>query len=173
MATPQTIRDITERNVKFLSLKPERGHLTGVTRARIEDGLRCVIEDGRWTFAADMPVKAGGEESAPTPGVFGRGALASCLAMCIAAWAARLEIPIDALEVEVQAPFNARGELGMDDSILPGYEEVRYAISIASPACAQDVEKLISTAERYSPYVDVFARGQSMKRTVRLNGEEV
>lgn len=173
MATPETIREITERNIKLLSMKPERGHLTGVTTARIEDGLRCVIEDGQWKFAADMPVKAGGDESAPTPGAFGRGALASCLAMCIAAWAARLEIPIDALEVEVRAPFNARGELGMDDAISAGYEEVRYVVSIDSPASAEAVSNLLATAERYSPYIDVFARGQSMKRAVRLNGEKV
>ena len=46
MADPQTIREIAERNVRTLALKPARGHLTGVTTARIEDGLRCVIEDG-------------------------------------------------------------------------------------------------------------------------------
>ena len=173
MATPQSIRETAERNVKILSLKPARGHLTGITTARIEEGLRCVIKDGAWTFAADMPVKAGGEESAPTPGALGRGALASCLAMSIAAWAARLEIRIDAVEVEVQAPFDARGELGMDDDILPGYQEVRYQISVESPASARVIEELIDTAARYSPYVDVFARAQAMSRAVRLNGEEV
>lgn len=173
MATPESIREVIERNVKFLSMKPSRGHLTGVTTARIEEGLRCVIEDGKWKFAADMPTKAGGDESAPTPGALGRGALASCLAICISAWAARLEIPIDALEVEVRAPFDARGELGMDDGIPPGYEEIRYVISIDSPAPATAVAELLETAERYSPYVDVFARGQIMRRTVRLNGQEV
>lgn len=173
MATPETIRRIAERNVELLSVKPARGHLTGVTTARIEQGLRCVVEDGAWRFEADMPVKAGGDESAPTPGTYGRGALASCLAMGIAAWAARLEIPLSALEVEVRADFDARGELGMDDGIVPGYETVRYLISVASPAPAEKVAELVATAERYSPYVDVFARGQSMKRTIRLNGEEV
>jgi hypothetical protein len=44
MADPRTIREIAERNVKLLTLKTERGHLTGVTTARIEGGLRCVIE---------------------------------------------------------------------------------------------------------------------------------
>lgn len=173
MTSPQTIRGITERNVKFLAMKPGRGHLTGVTRARIEDGLRCVIEDGPWTLAADMPVKVGGEETAPTPGALGRGALASCVAITIAAWAARWEIPLEAVQVEIQAEFDARGELGMDDSIPPGYEEVRYVISIESPASEEVIAELIATAERYSPYVDVFARGQTMKRIVRLNGEEV
>jgi uncharacterized OsmC-like protein len=173
MADAQTIREIAERNVKLLSLKSERGHIKAVTTARVEDGLRCVIEDGPWKFWADMPVKAGGEETAPTPGTLGRGALASCLAMGIAGWAARREVPVDAIQVEVQTDFDARGELGMDDSIPPGYQAVRYVISVDSTAPSETVAELVATAERYSPYVDVFAHSQSMKRVVRLNGEEL
>lgn len=173
MADPQKIREIIERNVKLLTLKTERGHLTGVTTARIEDGLRCVIEDGPWKLAVDMPVKAGGEETAPTPGTLGRGALASCIAIDIAAWAARRDIPIEAVQVEVQADFDARGELGMDDRIPPGYKNVRYLISVDSPAPADVVAELVRTAERYSSYVDIFARPQTMKRTIRLNGKEI
>jgi uncharacterized OsmC-like protein len=173
MADPRTIRAIAERNVELLRRKNERGHLTGITTARIEDGLRCVIEDGPWKLEADMPVKAGGEETAPPPGTLGRGALASCIAITIAAWAARRNIPIEAVQVEVQADFDARGELGMDDRIPPGYEDVRYVISIDSPAPADVVASLVETAERYSPYVDIFTRAQTMTRIFRLNGKEV
>jgi uncharacterized OsmC-like protein len=173
MADPRTIREIAERNVKLLTLKSDRGHLTGVTTARVEGGLRCVIEDGPWKLAADMPVKAGGDETAPTPGTLGRGALASCLAIGIAGWAARKEIPVDAVHVEVQADFDARGELGMDDRIAAGYKEVRYVISIESPASADVIADLVETAERYSPYLDVFGRAQTMTRIVRLNGTKV
>lgn len=173
MADPPTIRRISQRTVELLALRRDRGHLTGVTTARIENGLRCVIEDGAWRLAADMPTKAGGEETAPTPGVLGRGALASCIAISIASWAARRDVPIEAVQVEVQADFDARGELGMDDSIPPGYQEVRYVISVKSPAPPNAVAELIDIAERYSPYADVFARAQTMKRVVRVNGEEV
>lgn len=171
MADTATIREIAERNARLLSLKPDRGHLTGVTKARIEDGLRCVIEDGPWRLAADMPAKAGGEDSAPTPGMLGRGALASCLAMMITTWAARLGVPIDSVEVEVQADFDARGELGVGDA-LPGYREVRYVVSIDSPAPEEVLVELVDKAERHSPYVDVFARTQPMRRVLRLNHEE-
>ncbi len=173
MADPTKIKEIAERNAKMLALKPTRGHLTGVTTARRVDGLRCEIEEGPWKLAADMPVKAGGEETAPTPGMLGRGALASCLVIGISMWAARLGVPLDALEVEVEGDFDARGELGVGTGIPPGYQEVRYLISIDSPAPQQTIAELIETAERHSPYVDVFSRGQSMKRALRLNGGEV
>ena len=136
MVDPAKIREIAERNAEFLALKPARGHLTGVTKARWVDGLRSEVEEGPWKVAVDMPLKAGGDETAPTPGMLGRGALASCLVTGISMWAARLGVPIDALEVEVQGDFDARGELGVGDNIPPGYQEIRYLISIDSPASA-------------------------------------
>ena len=172
MTDQGAIRAIVERNVQLLALKPSRGHLTCATKARLVDGLRCEIEEGPWKFAADLPAKVGGNETAPTPGVLGRGALASCLAIGIATWSARLGVPIDALEVEVQADFDARGELGVGNGIPPGYTEVRYVVSIDSRASKHDLDKLLSTAERYSPYLDVFGRALALRGVLRLNGEE-
>ncbi len=172
MVDPSTIRRISERNAEFLAVKPSRGHLTGVTLAKIVGGVRCEIEEGPWKLAADMPVKAGGDETAPTPGMLGRGALASCLAIGISIWAARREIVIDSLEVEVQTDFDVRGELGVGD-VRAGYQEVRYLISLESPASAEAIAELIATAERHSPYLNVFSRGQPMQRSLTLNGKTV
>jgi uncharacterized OsmC-like protein len=169
MADQGTIRAIVERNIELLALKPARGHLTRATRARLASGLRCEIEEGPWKFAADMPAKAGGDDTAPTPGALGRGALASCLTMGIAIWAARLGVPIEALEVEVQADFDARGELGMGD-VRPGYSEVRYIVAIDSPASKQKLDELLALAERHSPYLDVFGRAMTLRRVLHVNG---
>jgi uncharacterized OsmC-like protein len=171
MADQLAIREIAERAVQLLAAKPTRGHLTRATKARLLDGLRCEIEEGPWRFAADMPTKVGGDETAPTPGALGRGALASCLTIGIAAWAARLGVPLDAVEVEVQADFDARGELGMD-GVPPGYSEVRYVVSIESPASRDELERLIALAEGTSPYLDVFGRAVALKRALRVNGKE-
>jgi uncharacterized OsmC-like protein len=172
MADPHAIRALAERHVQLLAAKPVRGHLSCATKARLVNGLRCEIEEGGWKFAADMPAKVGGDETAPTPGVLGRGALASCLVISIAAWAARLGVPIEALEVEIQADFDARGELGMGDGIPAGYSEVRYSVALESPAARADLDRLLDLAERHSPYLDVFGRAIALRRTVQLNGEE-
>lgn len=172
MPDPATIREISERNVRILNLKPHKGHLTGTTRARLHEGVRCVIEEGPWKLCVDMPVKAGGDETGPTPGMLGRGALASCLAIGIRLWAARLGIAVDSVEVEVQADFDARGELGIGD-VKAGYKAVRYFVSIDSPAPAQTLVELLDLVERHSPYLDVFAREQSLQGVLCLNGSEV
>ena len=165
------IREIAERNVRLLAARPDRGHLSCATRARLVDGLRCEIEEGPWRFAADMPAKVGGDESAPTPGALGRGAQASCLTIGIASWAARLGVPIDAVEVEVEADFDARGELGIGD-VAPGYTEVRYVVSIESLAPRDELDRLLAIAERHSPYLDVFGRAIALRRALRVNGED-
>ncbi len=172
MADQGTIRKIIERNIEVLALKPARGHLTSTTKARLVDGLRCEIQEGPWTFCADLPAKAGGDDTAPTPGVLGRGALASCLTMGIAIWAARLNVTIDRLEVEVEADFNARGELGMGTGVPPGYSEVRYTVSIESPTPRQKLDEVLALAARHSPYLDVFGRAMALKGVVRVNGVE-
>jgi uncharacterized OsmC-like protein len=165
------IREIAERHVRLLAARPERGHLSCATRARLADGLRCEIEEGPWRLAADMPAKVGGGETAPTPGVLGRAALAGCLTIGIAAWAARLGVPVDAVEVEVEADFDARGELGVE-GVPPGYQQVRYTVSIDSPAPRAELDRLLATAERHSPYLDVFGRAIALRRAVRLNCRE-
>jgi uncharacterized OsmC-like protein len=171
VAVPSTIKKIFERNVETLTHKPARGFLTFVTTARLVDGLRCDIEDGPWQLAADMPAKIGGADTAPSPGTLGRGALASCLVIGISRWAARLGVQLDALEVAVEAELDARGELGMDARIRPGYGEVRYTISIRSPAPRELVDELIATAERHSPYLDIFGQAVALRGIRRVNGE--
>ncbi len=173
MASSASIREIAERNIQLLELKPTRGLRTGTTRARLTGGLRCEIEEGPWRLAADMPAKAGGDDTAPTPGVLGRGALASCLAIGVASWAARLDVAIEGVEVEVQADFDARGELGMGDDIPAGYSEVRYLIAIDSPASPDAIAGLLEQVQSCSPYIDVFGRAMPLRGAVRVNGREV
>ena len=141
MLDPDTIRSAAERNVQLLTLRPARGFLTGNTKARVVDGLRCEIEDGAWRLAADMPAKAGGDETAPTPGVLGRGALASCLAIGVATWGARLGIADRRGRGRGPGRLRRPWRAGHGDGIAPGYTEVRYLVSIDSPASAAEIDR--------------------------------
>jgi hypothetical protein len=82
-------------------------------------------------------------------------------------------VPLDALEVKVEADVDARGELGMSQEIRPGYGEVRYTISLRSSAPRERVAELIATAERYSPYLDIFGRAVALRGIHHLDGRGV
>ena len=161
---------ILERNAKAVSLRPSVGQFTGRTRARLKPGLECEIEDGAWRLTVGMGEKAGGNNAGPSPGTFGRGALASCLAIGYSMWAARLGVPINSLDVEVAADYDVRGELGVSDDVFPGYLRVRYTVTVNSPASEADVLRVIDAGDKYSPYRDVFARANDVQRIVRING---
>ena len=159
------LREILERNAKALSLRPSLGQGTAKTRVRLKPGLECTIEEGKWVLTAAMSEKSGGTNAGPNPGILGRGALGSCLAFGYAMWAARLGVPIESLDVEVEADYDGRGELGVSDDVPPGYTQVRYRVRVVSSASEEEVRKMIDVADRYSPYRDVYARAHDVQRS--------
>lgn len=164
----ERIRTALERNARAVSLRPSVGQGTAVTRVRLVEGLRCEVEEGPWRLTVDMSEKSGGTNAAPNPGTYGRASLGSCLAVGYAMWAARLGVPLGRLEVEVQADYDVRGELGVSDDVHPGYAEVRYVVTVESPAPPEEVERVLDTADRYSSYRDVWGRAVPLVRELRL-----
>jgi uncharacterized OsmC-like protein len=159
-----------ERCAKALKLRPSLGRDTGITKARIREGLICDIEAGPWHFVADMPKAAGGSETAPTPGAYGRAALGSCLAVGYMMHAAKLGVPIRALEVEIQADYDDGALFGVSDA-PPGYLEVRYVVTVESGAPEAEVLRVLDEGDAHSPYLDVFRRSQTCTRSVRITRE--
>jgi uncharacterized OsmC-like protein len=165
------LREILERNAQAVTLRPSIGQFTGRTRARLKPGLECALEDGAWKLTVGMGEKGGGNNAGPSPGTFGRGALASCLAIGYSMWAARFGVPLTSLDVLVEADYDVRGELGASDDVVPGYIAVRYIVTVESPASKEDVMRVLDAGDKYSPYRDVFARANDLTRTVVFANE--
>jgi uncharacterized OsmC-like protein len=168
MKNYEEIREALERNARAVQLRPAIGRHTGRTTARLRPGLECEVSEGPWTLKVAMGQSSGGSGAGPGPGTLGRGALGSCLALGYAMWAARLRVPLDSVAVEVEADYDSRGELGLDDGVPPGYMQVRYIVTIASQATEADVRRVVDTADRYSPYRDVFARANDVRRELNI-----
>jgi uncharacterized OsmC-like protein len=164
------LREILERNAHAVSVRPSAGQHTARTRVTLKPGLECEVEEGPWRLIVGMSEKSGGTNAGPNPGVLGRAALGTCLAVGYGMWAARLGVPIDALDVIVEADYDSRGELGVSDDVPPGYLQVRYRVTVTSAASEQDVRRVVDAADRYSPYRDVFARAHDVRRELVING---
>lgn len=161
------IRTAFERAAKTVSLRPSRGHATRLSKTRLRQGLACEVEEGHWKVSTDMPTGVGGGASAPTPGVLGRAAFGSCLAVCYALYAAKLGVPITSLEVDVEADYDDGALLGVSDNPA-GYFEVRYTVRIESPAPVADVRRVLDEGDAHSPYLDVFRRAQPCRRIEQI-----
>jgi uncharacterized OsmC-like protein len=130
------------------------------------DGYACDIADGPWTLRADMSDKHGGNGTGPNPGVYVRGALASCLLIGYVRHAAVMGIPIDDLEVIVHSDYDARGEFGLSDD-PPGYIRLRVLVSIDSPAPRAELLEMLDLADQRSSVLDDFRRSIDVVREVR------
>jgi len=165
MAGAKDIKTIQERNIKALKLRPSAGQGTATTIVRVRSGVTCDIEDGGWKLVADEMPGDGGAGLGPDPGVLVRAGLGSCLAMGYVMWAALKDVPLDSVEVTVEADYDARGMFGVDDSVPPGWPAVRYTVVIGSPAPEEKVRELAEYADRVSPILD------DLRRAVPVSGE--
>jgi uncharacterized OsmC-like protein len=170
MASPTTIREAFERNKKALELRPTIGKSTASTKIKVQNGTTCIITASGKKLTCDVGPEVGGNDAGPGPGILERGALGSCLAIGYATWAAHMEIPIDDIEVEIQSDYDARGQFAISGD-PPGYHEIRYIVSIESPADEDHIRELIEIADAHSPVLDDFTRPIPVKRTMNIKSK--
>lgn len=171
MADPKAIKEAYQRNKKLLSIKPSKGQYTTTTSIQLYNGTTCDVEHGSWKFTADIGEKEGGNNEGPGPSVLERAALGSCLAIGYSKYAAILDVPIDSLEVEVEADVDARGTFGIDD-VSPEYKALRYRVIIKSTASEEAIREVVEKADKHSPVLKNFTRPISVEREVEIKTRE-
>jgi len=159
------LKAVMERNIKAIKLRPRIGQGTATTTVRIRGGLTADIEDGPWKMVGDEGADLGGARHGPDPGVFTRAGLGSCLAIGYVMWASVMDVPLDSVEVTVEADYDARGAFGVDDSVPPGWAAVRYTTKVTSSASEERVRELIDYADRHSSVLDII------RRAIPVSGE--
>jgi uncharacterized OsmC-like protein len=161
MATDQEIRTSLERVRKAIELRP--GIAKGTMRANLhlEDGVKCTSRYGDWSFVIDEPTSVGGENTAPSPGVYGLSALAGCVAMSIKMQAAQDDLPINSIDVEVEADYDDRGMFAIDD-IPPGFQGFRLKIDVDTRGSEEKVREITERALSFSTWFHVFTNAQTV-----------
>src|SRR6476619_7395533 len=113
--TTAGLKDLWERKRSAMQKRPSFGRMAGQAHVRLGDDLCCEVEEADWRTRIDQSVDGGGRGTAPHPAQMMRAALVACLAMGYRLWAARLDVPIDEVEVDVVCESDARGQLGIPD----------------------------------------------------------
>jgi uncharacterized OsmC-like protein len=145
MAGTEIIKKRFERNARAVGLRPSLGKYTSTSKVRMREGLACDIEDGSWKLVADLGEASGGEAEGPTPGVYGRAALGSCLAIATVQWGAKMGVPLDGLEIDVETDADEAGVYGIAD-VPPGYTQVRCIVTVESSAPEHEIRTLFERA---------------------------
>jgi len=163
------IKAALDRAARMVADKPSIGQRVYKSVAVVGEGLACRIVEKNHTLTADLPKSMGGEDTGPSPSVLVRAALSSCLAMGVKIWAARKGVSIQSVEVSVETDVDARGQFGVADAIVAGFDGVRASIRIQSSADATVLQEIVDTSLRYSPLVDAFKRSHSIATNVEFN----
>lgn len=171
MAEQKTIKKAFERNKKALELRPGLGQSTARTMVKLHKGTTCEITSGTKKLICDVGEDAGGNDAGPGPGILERGALGSCLAIGYATWAAYMNIPLETVEVEVESDFDARGQFALSEE-PPGFRELRYRVTIESPAPQEKIQNLVEKADAHSPVLDDFKRPVKVKRRLNIRSSK-
>jgi uncharacterized OsmC-like protein len=167
MTTEKTLQSIVERATAAVTLRAAIGQGTDTTAVRLRTGTTCDVEEGQWQIVADLDPELGGTHNHPGPGFLLRAALGTCFAQTAALWAAKLGVPINHLDVEVEASHDARGLLGVDGT-APRFTGLRYRISIESPAPEEDVQRVLDAAHAHSPVNDSLEHALTIKHDVQI-----
>ncbi len=141
---------------------PAVGHVRFGVHTRWQGQTRSVATASEYTLGgrayprhfeieADEPPELLGTNTAPNPQELLLAALNACLAVGLVANAAARGIRIDKLEIRASGALDLRGFLGLDNSVKPGYEEVRYTVLIQTPAPADQVQALHEHVMKTSP----------------------
>ena len=120
----------------------------------------------RYTVMVDEPEMLGGIDGAPTPVEVLLSALAGCVTAGIATNAQMFGVPIDAIDIDMEADVDARGLLGHDKSVRNGVTDIRYTVTIQSPAPEEKVRKCKETIDRKSPVRDTLANPVNITSTL-------
>lgn len=167
MATPDTIKTAIDRAVKAMRLRPAIAKVTHRNSAHVTDGLGCRCTEGDWSLDLDLPTAVGGDHTAPSPGVFVRSALTACIAMGVKMTACRFEVPVDAVDVNLEVVADDRGDFGLDD-VPPGYEHFALDIAVTSSADPAAVEKIVADSLACSPLMALHKEPQKVVVTVSV-----
>lgn len=167
MASEKPLQSIFERSAAAVTLRPAIGQGTDTTAVRLRNGTTCNVEEGPWQITAEPDPELGGSDEHPGPGFLLRAALGTCFAQTAALWAAKFGVPIDRLEVEVEADHDARGLLGVGDA-APRFTGLRYRITAESTAPKEDVRRVLDAAHAHSPIRDSLEHAFAIERDVQI-----
>lgn len=104
-----------------------------------------------YSIRIDEPVELGGTNTAPNPQETLLAALNACMTVGYVALCTLHSIKLDSLEIETAGDIDLRGFLGLDDSVIPGYESLDYTVRIKGDGSEQQFAEIHKMVQKTSP----------------------
>jgi uncharacterized OsmC-like protein len=134
----------------------------GENRSAIRDFYGAGREDDSRTMAFEFtngepPVLLGNNEGA-NPVEFLLHALAGCVTTTFVLHAMARGITIKELSTRLEGDLDLRGLLGLDDSVSPGYEQIRIKMNVKAACSDEELDDLLAYTQQHSPVCNTVCR---------------
>lgn len=136
---------------------PERGALTFSVESASAGSVGSVHRASGHRIVVDEPAALAGDGLAPNPVEYALTALLSCQVVTYRVWAANLGIAVDTIEASADGDLDARGFLGIDDAVRPGFTGIRVRVRVSGPETEERYRELQEAVEAHCPVQDLFA----------------
>ena len=134
----------------------------GTNRSTIRDFYGAGREDDSRTedfvFTNGEPPVLLGNNEGGNPVEFLLHALAGCVTTTFVLHAMARGINIKKLSTQLEGDMDLRGLLGLDDSVSPGYEEIRIKLNVEADCSNEELEDLLAYTEQHSPVCNTVCR---------------
>lgn len=129
-------------------------------------------ESGRTTLLATAESAAAPDNPELLPAIKVLQALAQCHEQTYRLYAEALGIPLDSVQVRLQAAMDLRGVYAAADQVRAGFGQLAATVEISSPADIYEIERLRVTVERHSPVLDLVRNPTPVKIELVLTHNE-
>jgi uncharacterized OsmC-like protein len=153
-AQPALARFEFRNNNQWINGGHNRSTIQGFSGAGKEDDSRTepfVFDNG------EPPVLLGDNEGA-NPVEFLLHALAGCVTTTLVLHAAARGIRIDSISTEMEGDIDLQGLLALDDSVSPGYEQIRMKMEIKADCSDEELDDLLAFTRKHSPVCETVCR---------------
>lgn len=135
---------------------PDKARLVFKTSSKLGGRFRSDVSIREHSMTIDEPKGIGGSDMGPSPVEVILAALGSCQEITYRAYATALGIELDSVSVELEGDIDFRGFFAVDDSVRPGYENIRAVVTIESKAPAAELQKLRDVVNAHCPVLDIL-----------------
>jgi uncharacterized OsmC-like protein len=154
--------DALSQAIEAIAADPAKGqtrwHVTSRWRGgtRSDTSVKAYSIGGQrvakdFTIRVDEPYELCGTNQFANPQEYLLAALNACMIVGYSAVCALQGIELEELRIETEGDIDLRGFLGIDSSVKPGYESLRYTVHIKGDATAEQFEKVHEIVKATSP----------------------
>lgn len=135
-------------------------------------GQEYTARPAPFVIDVDEPEVLLGTNQAPNPTEALLYALSSCIVTTFAFYASAMGVSIEELHLDISGDLDLRGFLGVDDSVNPGFSEIRTTFRVKADASEDRIRELCRLAQEHSPVYNIVTRGTPVTAKVELAGTE-